>query len=542
MKKYIIIGVLLIAVILIAQGRLHKIDKNTKITGWLQIRGDFWPIWGDKYDLGKRKWWWDSSFVGDIETHSILIWSADSTDTLELTPTFSSVMSGDDIEDSLNNAPRNITNSWMWEIDTIFFTDGGADTSSIVQTGSFLEFASDNIINFVTSTRFHNGRYTTAESYFGVLADTMYKLATAPLRWKEVWALCHMWTDGTKADTGKIYDDGSKTIIETDNTAKFTSALEIIGSLNPYNGIAGYGDARAITWEGTRWYLDFDSDDSLAFIAFDYLEGDTLKSDTITHILEWTGAGGFKSNKATFSHTADDGLDTTLLIQWADTNATVANRPGMVINMDTTDASPANTKVTGLKFAGTAFSNTADYYLYINSTNYINSGNQWFMSNAYCSGNFGFTGDALHYISSSYSRDFLFNWNNTMKGDIIFRDGNLGVANPDFLQIQDSSGAIVAQISNTGDITSFGDSINFITDACSTYWHQTADSSIIESNKPLKIKAPSVIIGEDGTAQFDSMRVGGGDVVIKMVKIGSHFAFILSGSDTLWAAADTTNF
>ena len=89
-RPYIILFILVCAVGLFASvtsSNLHKIDKNTKIEGWLYIRGDFWPLWSEKYDIGKRAFWWDSAFIADVEVHSLLIWSNDTTDTASLTPT-----------------------------------------------------------------------------------------------------------------------------------------------------------------------------------------------------------------------------------------------------------------------------------------------------------------------------------------------------------------------------------------------------------------------------------------------------------------------
>jgi hypothetical protein len=40
----------------------------------------------------------------------------------------------------------------------------------------------------------------------------------------------------------------------------------------------------------------------------------------------------------------------------------------------------------------------------------------------------------------------------------------------------------------------------------------------------------------------DSLKIGSGSAIKKIVKVGSHLAIILSGDDTLWAASDTLGF
>ena len=148
MKKFIAFGFLLIMIsLLIAQG-LHRIDKNARILGWLAVRGEIYPLWNEKYDLGKQSYWWDSAFVAYPELRSAIIWGADSVDTTFLTPTLvksrfglfdtcsstvwlgiDAVMSGNDIIDSLNNATRTATRPWTFD-STI--TCGGNVNSGIV--------------------------------------------------------------------------------------------------------------------------------------------------------------------------------------------------------------------------------------------------------------------------------------------------------------------------------------------------------------------------------------------------------------------------
>lgn len=62
MKKFLIIGILILVGLLVAQG-LHRIYKPTKIYGWLKVRGDVSPIYDQRYTLGDSSHWWDSVYV-----------------------------------------------------------------------------------------------------------------------------------------------------------------------------------------------------------------------------------------------------------------------------------------------------------------------------------------------------------------------------------------------------------------------------------------------------------------------------------------------
>jgi hypothetical protein len=118
----------------------------------------------------------------------------------------------------------------------------------------------------------------------------------------QVWFNNNVWiptdtlffTDGG-ADTSLIVQDGTYLKIDGDNQIYLNGTGSILANqiLSCQLNLIGAIDAGEIQWDGFVWELDYDSDDSLAIICFDALEGDTLRSDTINHNLTWTGAGGF---------------------------------------------------------------------------------------------------------------------------------------------------------------------------------------------------------------------------------------------------------
>jgi len=91
MKKFIIIGILLVTAVIIAQtgtrGRIHVIDRPLKVEGFINAQGNIYPVWSEKYDLGTADYWWDSIYCEDGQYRYIILWSADSTDTAFVSPT-----------------------------------------------------------------------------------------------------------------------------------------------------------------------------------------------------------------------------------------------------------------------------------------------------------------------------------------------------------------------------------------------------------------------------------------------------------------------
>lgn len=77
--------------------------------------------------------------------------------------------------------------------------------------------------------------------------------------------------------------------------------------------------------------------------------------------------------------------------------------------------------------------------------------------------------------------------------------------------IQVNGDAILGNAS-TDKVAILGDTISFITGVCSTYWYQTADSSILKSNKPMRLGSGSIILSDDSVRITDVYYASGGGV------------------------------
>jgi len=122
--------------------------------------------------------------------------------------------------DSVDGVARTIDSIWrlnksVWIFgDTLFLTDGGADTNWVCNRGDYLLFSGDNSIFF------NNVVFSTHIMPAG--GDTLRYVGDYDERWKEVWGLRHYWTSPDAADSGKIYDSGDSSFIATDNPFVFT--------------------------------------------------------------------------------------------------------------------------------------------------------------------------------------------------------------------------------------------------------------------------------------------------------------------------------
>ena len=90
-------------------------------------------------------------------------------------------------------------------------TDGTkADTFKLYDDGTYTYLSSDNNIQFKGAVEFSNsGLYQPN--------DTTKYCGFSNHRWKEVWGLRLQWSDGTAADSGMIFDDGTNSYLEIDN-------------------------------------------------------------------------------------------------------------------------------------------------------------------------------------------------------------------------------------------------------------------------------------------------------------------------------------
>ena len=98
---------------------------------------------------------------------------------------------------------------WMLG-DTLFFTDGGADTNWVVNDGNYLKFGGDNLFYFGNSAYFSG-------TVIRPINDTLTYLGIATNRWKEVIAKRLIVTSPDKADSVWLSDDGTNGILNSDN-------------------------------------------------------------------------------------------------------------------------------------------------------------------------------------------------------------------------------------------------------------------------------------------------------------------------------------
>jgi len=132
MKKFIILGLVVLFVFLSAQG-LYKVKKPARFSSWIKIGGDFIPIWDGRSNLGHPSYWFDSLWLNYGQFNYV---QADSGFTI---------------------------NGDMWHFNKArsYYTDGlpGADTSSIFQTGSSLQFNTNNKFEFVGNVEIDYGAF-----------------------------------------------------------------------------------------------------------------------------------------------------------------------------------------------------------------------------------------------------------------------------------------------------------------------------------------------------------------------------------------------
>ena len=116
------------------------------------------------------------------------------------------------------------TNRWkeVWAL-RLMGTDGSkADSFSFFDDGTYTKWDTDNTKAFMTGATY---RFIMSGNNFTGGSDTVQTVGTDANRLKEVWGLRHCWSDGTKADSGKIYDDGTNSILLSDNPFKIDHLL-----------------------------------------------------------------------------------------------------------------------------------------------------------------------------------------------------------------------------------------------------------------------------------------------------------------------------
>ena len=114
---------------------------------------------------------------------------------------------------------------WM-RGDTLFFTDGGADTSGMVQNGTSLDFFSDNYFSMNKYLTMQGNNIITVASITGFI-DTTGLLFTAGVRGKELWGLRLAASSPDKSDSCTQYYDASGVFhIKTDSSSVAAAAMD----------------------------------------------------------------------------------------------------------------------------------------------------------------------------------------------------------------------------------------------------------------------------------------------------------------------------
>jgi len=229
MKKFLIFICLLVVVSLLigqtSSSGLHRIRRNTKIYGWLNIQGDLWPMLDGKYDIGKSNYKWDSMFVNNLSVAKI---TGDSLEVKKLKTDFmvpkdsnyticSTIVPNKDTSILCGNSDL----KWkeIWALKFMGTDTSKADTFELFDNGAATYLASDNGIVLQAE----GGNLTWSGYNLNIAIDTTAKLGQATYRWKEIWGLRYYLSSPDRADSTKIEDDGDTLRFVSDNPIKITA-------------------------------------------------------------------------------------------------------------------------------------------------------------------------------------------------------------------------------------------------------------------------------------------------------------------------------
>lgn len=214
---------------------------------------------------------------------------------------------------------------------------------------------------------------------------------------------------------------------------------------------------------------------------------------------------------------------------------------GIVVDMDTSENTAAD--VIGIDFSGSnAFNNYGDNWLYMDADNrwrgdgYIYCDVLNLRLNALY-----FKGDYDMSFMHEHTKDIIFNWQATDKGDVICRDGNLGVVNADFFQIEDSAATDQFTISNEGKITL----LDTVTYDLIAYEINAVDSLLIPQWAAAPGTGSSGLFGADTTNDSIIAFLGGTRAVIYPAAGGGGIAEtlgVIEVDDTTFMTADNDTF
>lgn len=513
MKKLITFVILLFMSVALIYAAAHHIKKPLIVDGWIRARGNIYPLWHEMDDLGKRAHWFDSAFVAHPEFRDILLWGADSTDSSTWTPTKLMI---DSVITLYWSATSAILNELIIETanDTVLCPDSVTGTLySAFTIKSYRNQAAGETYAF----RAFNFGTGAANTYGGLFRADSFGTG------QKIGSYSH--GIGGYTYNGTIY--GAKNTAESWGTA--TPVM-----YGAYNYSAGCGVGKKYgAYNYGRGHSSSAGDSVFGAYNYGYGAGGTGKGifgsynnasgsagDTCFGVygkasggdINWAGYfdGDVEINDGNLAViNATAGIDTGLYIKHYGARTTSY---GMVFDIDTSENTEANVK--GIDMSGSnAINSSSDHYIYFNAANFWRGDGVVFGSTFY--GNYNQSGKDLTFGLES-NHNMIFAWTVAgRKGDVIIRDGNLGVANPDFFQIQDSAGTdVVYQVSNTGNVAMDG-GVNYAADAQSDDDYEVDIPSIdaLVAGLTITFKANTL---NTGAATLEITSVGDIDVIAKL--------------------------
>jgi len=107
--------------------------------------------------------------------------------------------------------------------------------------------------------------------------------------------------------------------------------------------------------------------------------------------------------------------------------------------------------------------------------------------------------------------------------------------------VEDYSGGMFTGNTETGIAVTYQDgdgTVDFVVSVVDSSFFRMETDTLASKNGGTTVLEDTLLIS---AMSADSLQLNG-EWIIKMEKIGTHFAIILTGADTMWAASDTTGF
>jgi hypothetical protein len=366
------------------------------------------------------------------------------------------------------------------------YADWGMESDGYTDWGVPIEIRSSNT-SYRADSLWNKGAYQYGDNFLRKDVEDTFSILLGNLLGSSTDPVDTAWIHKLTVSGNAVLGSGGNDTVDMSGSSlvKFPPGDIVFNVVRPDANHAGN------LGKPSYYYLDgyFDRmliDSSLKVVS----NGDTVKIDSNQIYI--------KKNKGN--------PDTTIYIK---KYGATTNDRYLVFDVDTSNNTAAN--VIGIDFSGSnAFNNSSDYWIYCDANNWWTS-NGSFRASQYYIG----TGNYKTYLAYSqlallYNTNFVFCFDPTYKGDFIFRDGNYpsGTINNDFFQIQDSSSAIIFQISNRGAIGMFDSTLSgdsaFIYYGGGNKFHIALDSSSNASANPDTLlvhgvlKASKGIVGAGG--------------------------------------------